>query len=356
MNRQYAKKLLKAAKGAAVDIDATEPSMILVGDGGKDPAAEEYVFVPPGNSVIIAPKMSAKEKPSMSGAVKAVAKTALKKAQYGAVSGSLGSQTGSIGSLGGGTRASRSLIRRTQATGSGNDFGMNTPIPAFPDSPIPGGPSKPAAPYDPGVGRDIISPATSLMNLLITQDPNPMIDNSSDRFAARPGSALLAAKNGAISSLLKSKLKRAQYGYVKVPIKDAGGQVVGYQTMPSLTNTTQKPYVHPASGPSPSVRDSQQFDSQRYSTDASKAIAQMQVAAQERIAGMTNAYNMQRLALDRMLGQQQIGIDTQRAQTDKNRAIADAQQLMMTRAGRQMNAPGGNVIPSLQPLIGRTIN
>lgn len=350
-------KMRRAANGAEI-IDSSEPNMVLVGDGGKDPAAEEYVFLPPGSDVIIAPKMKPDEKPSMSNALKAVANLKLKKAQQGMVSGG-GMSTGrgvptagygsnvrntpAEGFMQTGYRGGQPVYTRMQAKVGGNPAsnqprevipgnqnGMGGDIPA---SPIPGGPAVPAAPFDPGIRRE---GALSLLSVIENMQENPMVSDQ-DNFAARPGSALLAAADGLI---------RAQQGAVTT-VKDGGGMVLSqtrskapsasYSTSGSGYSSTSDPYRNELSA------------NTKYQTDAQRAIAQMQIDANARIAEMTNRYNMERLALDRLMGDRQL-------QLDRDRAAKDAAQLMMTRAGRQMNAPGGNVIPSLQPLIGRSIN
>lgn len=394
-----AKKLMKAAKGKGpTDLNPTEDSLILVGDGGKDPAAEEYVYLPAGSGAIIAPKMSAKEKPSMSNAVNAIASTAirgqLQKAQYGVRAG---------GGSGEGARGVRYRPATPAPVAATPNYGnMGAPLGA---PSIPGGPAVPAAPYDPGIGPEL-QDAVSLLDTLDSLAAAPGISGlpgDANRFARRPGINFAAAQYGATAlggwpqmlgtmpqangggwrqrlldmwhsgqlkqgmnqggqerrmtaqpmpteqsprvgytqALDRMKLQRAQYGITRTPILSGGGMVIGYKTAQAGPPPAPPP-LSSGSGGSGSNSNSE-------NNAAQKAIAQMQIDAQMKIASMTNATNMQRLALDRLLGQEQLVIDRQRA-------AEEAQQLLMTRAGRQLVAPGGNVIPSMQPSIGRSIN
>jgi hypothetical protein len=162
----------------------------------------------------------------------------------------------------------------------------------------------------------------------------------------------------------------------KSPVLSPGGQVVGYQTVQAgPSNPLGTPVSQGGLAPNrtvtgggapPGLTDYQkaQLDLQRqqlaqanainpnqqYATDAQKWIAQQQIAAQNAQNAAMIAYNRDRLALDRLLGEKN-------AATDANRQQQEAMQLLMTRAGRQMVAPEGNVIPSMQgPLRGGTIN
>lgn len=324
---------LKKAKDGALpeDLDPNEDNIILVGDGGKDPAAEEYVFLPKGSSAIIAPKMDATEKPGMSNAVKAIANTALKgklkKAQYGSTVG--------LSNVGSGVVNSRGLsVRRPN-----EETGLpSIPAPAPPV--IPGGPARPAAPYDPGVELET---AISLLDTLEGTMVNPVVSGA-DQFARRPGVTFAAARHGAMK-MLDKKLKKAQYGTISQPFLNTP---VSYQP-PAASSTPSRVGQGTRAATVPTNAATQLNPNSTAQNAAQRAIAQLQADTQMKIAEMTNRANMERIALDRLLGQQQLDIDRQSARDQ-------AMQLLATRAGRQMVAPGGNVIPSMQPSLGRGIN
>jgi hypothetical protein len=238
--------------------------------------------------------------------------------------------------------------------------------------------TKPAAPYDPGVGVEpTLTSSNSLIDTLQGTSQNPMMNDS--KFTKRPGNYLLKAMNG---------LLRAQYGAVAHPTV-VHPPVIGYTPSASASNAITpyqqaqlnlaKSQMNPPItayqqaqlqlakqqlNPPMTAYQQAQLDLQRqqlaaqnqlspnttYATDAQKWIAQQQIAAQNAQNAAMMAYNRDRLALDKLLGEKN-------AQTEANRQQQEAMQLLMTRAGRQMVAPGGNVIPSMQgPLRGGTIN
>lgn len=438
--RASGKKLKRAAKGATPGVmNPDEESFILVGDGGKDPSAEEYVYSPAGHSVIVAPKLDPKEKPSMSNAMKAIATTALE----GKLQKAAGGTVISKGVSPYGITQSKNILGASSSGGGGGSAGtglqsssqvLATPT-TTPINPVITG-VKPQAAYDPGIERNWTSallsviappevppaaavgtppaagtpatgtppvattpafptPAPSWQDRLIeiigniggrspTGDQgnqgNGSIMSFLEALRARGGagnqnSPMQFAKDGAV----KSKLIRAAAG---APIFDAGGRIVGYGSSGGGAS---------AAGPSDAMTQYQaaqlaiekqrlgmqgnanvispyqqaQLDlerqrlgmmnqptqvdpNSRYATDAQKAIAQMQIDAQARLAGQTNAINQQRIQADMKMAAEEAAIN-------RARAAEEAAQLMMTRAGRQLLAPGGNVIPSLQPSVGRTI-
>lgn len=366
MSPEKAARFYSAKDGKGPEsLNPNEDNFILVGDGGSDPAAEEYVFLPKGSRAIIAPKMSPTEKPGVSNAVKAIANTAfkqghkLKKAQGGATL--IGSKTGIGKSL---TAAGRPLYTRGALGGSGgSSSNSGSPLPASPAMPAPVMTPAPAPlPYDPGVGAELQDEASLLGALEAIGSLNPIISGQ-ENFIRRPGVNFAAARHGA-KMMQDMKLHKAQYGTTSQPF------LMGPPQDPRIGIPQPNP-SRGSGGSSNAITPYQQAQldlekqrlalmgqgdpNARYSTDTQRAIAQMQIDAQRQLAAQTNAYNMQRLALDRLLGQQQLGIDKERAATERQRAIDEAQQLLATRAGRQMVAPGGNVIPSMQASLGRSI-
>jgi hypothetical protein len=307
-------KLRKAANGAVkgpIEDDVNSPSMILVGDGGSDPAAEEYVFLPPGSAAVIAPKSSPSEKPTMENAIRAVEKTQLKRAATGL---------------------------STQAKAS-------------------------------------LAPSAGLGEVISAVDP------SEARFARGARNILRGAKNGAV---IDDRLHRAATGYTRSPILSPGGMVVGYQSVPASPTTQPRDYqaemlklerdkLAATKGNQQAMLQAQAAQqanalalererlaaqqgywnastaNQRYATDAQKWIAEQNLAAQRAQQEAILAYNRERLALDKLLGERAAAVDEANARTQ-------AMQMLMTRAGRQLVAPGGNVIPSMQPMLGRSIN
>lgn len=367
-------KLRRAAKGAGpITLQQDRPEIILVGDGGKDPAAEEYLELPAGSMATVAPKLSPNEEPNMQNAIKALAAVKLKKAAMGVVNSAPQYQTVGIGSSGSGVVNTKSLsvpkAAQTPAPAPVTPGMPTTPTtpttPADPVTPLP-----PAAPYDPGVGVEpapVSADITSSLSLIDSM--RGMNSGAGESMFDRGARNILGAKEGMI------KLRRAATGYTKQPILSPGGMVVGYQTVAAPTQ--QVGYPTPSAPSSntgmtsyqrASLNQDQQTSSnnsayqkaqlaqQKYATDAQRAIAQMNIDAQSQQLAQQLAYNRERLALDRMLGERQAMTDEARAKTDRERAVAEAQQLMMTRAGRQLNAPGGNTIPTLAPLVGRSIN
>lgn len=414
-------KLRKAAQGAVVEVESpeahqqevaqgkepvamnpNEPNMILVGDGGKDPAAEEYVYVPPGQQVVVAPKGSPMEKPSLSNGIKAVANMKLKKAATG-ITPTIGKDVfpqydsrGEVIAYGSSPMeytppAPTPSQSYTQATTDYNQKinDYNNALNSTPTSPTTVTTvSRPATPYDPGVSRGSVPSADSLITSLVGTQPNPVVSNQEERAGARPGMQYYGAENGAVSmiaDLLRAKLTHAASGATtQKPILSPGGMVIGYESVPvagltpegsaadQLTAYQQGQLALGNKQIASNDRNAQlQADTSRYGydtsagasrygadvgyksnvyqTDAQRAIAANQLAYQREALAATNAINQQRLALDTLLGKGQL-------ENEQKRVLNEALQQLATRAGRQLVAPGGDVIPSMQPVLGRSIN
>lgn len=376
-------------KGIPLDLNTNNPNMVLVGDGGSDPAAEEYLYLPPGQQAIVAPKSSPDEEPSMNNAIKAVANIKLQKAANGA-----GTQILYKGPEGASSRAPSHVNVYKPATPAPDYFN-----PAFgataanplgslaggynPQNPTGGGGGTPG--YDPGVGME---PAKANSTLSSAADlTNVLRDNPVSDMFGRGARNIL----GAASGLITERLQRAAGGAVPAGYHiNAFGDTI-YDGVTGMGSTQTDPYqqqqldlarqqMNNSSAMQKQQLSAQQqyqnaqldfnrqqlgaqqqywtggLEQQRYATDAQRAIAQMNIDAQNAQNAAQLQYNRERLALDKLLGDRQAASDEKRALTDQQRAAAEAQQLLMTRAGRQLIAPGGNTIPSMQPLIGRSIN
>ena len=103
----------------------------------------------------------------------------------------------------------------------------------------------------------------------------------------------------------------------------------------------------------------------KYAVDAQTSIAQGQLGLGNRqldldreIANLENALGQGRLNLDTQLGQGNLALGQDRLALDKllgeNAQKLQAGQLYAERATRQLNAPGGQIRPSLQPIVGRS--
>lgn len=401
-------KLRKAANGAVMeiesadtharekdepplDLNSNEPNMVLVGDGGKDPGAEEYLYIPPGNEAIVAPKLSPDEEPNMSNAMRAIADVKLRKAASGA-----GTQILYKGPEGASTRAPSHVNVYKPATPAPDyfnpKFGATAANPwGTANDPYTGGGSSGGGGggYDSGVG----SPSKVQSTLTSASDIDNIIQQTTNPAESQ---FMRSARNilGAAHGLITEKLHRAAGGslvggpggvygqnafgeYVLQPVSGtAFAQAQGTSPANDSLSAYQKASLdYQKQQLAQQNRLAQQqyglderqlgaqqaywtggLEQQRYATDAQRAIAQMNIDAQNAQNAANLQYQRERLALDRLLGERQAQADEKRALTDQQRAAAEAQQLLMTRAGRQLVAPGGNTIPSLQPLLGRSIN
>lgn len=364
-------KLRKAASGAVIEVESAdthkqevdegkeppiqvgtdEPNMVLVGDGGSDPAAEEYLFIPAGSEAVVAPKMSPDEKPSMENAERAVANIQLKKAANGAnPAASYMDKEYGAGNWEQSPGGSSNAFRLKQS-GAGNGSGV----------------------YDHGVGIEpTLTSSAGMGSTIDNTNPNSVV---SDQFGRGARNILLNSARGMVKGMIQRRqLHRAAAGYSQSPVLDPGGRVVGYQSVP--IQQPSAPMTTPSYGSSSTASNKitpyqqAQLDLQKqqlglqerqlgmqnqlspnttYATDAQKWIAQQNIQAQAAQNAASLQYQRERLALDKLLGERQ-------AATDEGRLKNEAMQNLMTRAGRQLVAPGGNVIPSMQPLIGRSIN
>lgn len=309
----------------------------------------------------------------MSNAVRALAGMKLKKAATGATKpgGAIlaPGTRGVVGSVSGSTKAPPSPAPQPMA-----------PTVPNPAAPAPYVPVAPVAPYDPGVGRSLTilptvspaSPAPAPAQSAIEQQVQATMPNF-----GRGARGILGMAEGML------RLKRAAYGliapgtanssdpygigsygsssnqgmteYQKAQIGLGQNQLSSAASLQQQQLAAQREYQQAQLAYNQQQLAAQQgywnasTGNQRYATDAQRAIAAQQIAAQNAQLAQQLGFNRERLALDRMLGERA-------AATDENRLKNEAMQNLMTRAGRQLVAPGGNVIPSMQPLIGRSIN
>lgn len=372
------KRLRKAANGAMMhdeeaaeggdplELDTDEANMVVVGDGGSDPAAEEYLLLPRGSAALIAPKLHPDEEPTMSNAMRAMAHMKLKHAAVGM------QKTVPIGGLkppgpgqnmgvapGSGSGYAEAPKAAKPPAGSTPYPGYPTPSPVVPTVPVPV-----PVPFDPGVGVE-----PDMASSVIAQ--NVAADQSAFGRGARN---ILGAAGGLIRKKLQfaasggllgpgyntsdpygigsygsqtDPYQQAQLDLAKQQMSSQSGNQSAQLAAQKAAQDAQLEYQRQA------LQAQQQYwqgglEQQRYATDAQRAIAQMNIDAQRAANAATLQYQRERLALDRLLGERQ-------AATDEGRLKNDAMQNLMTRAGRQMIAPGGTTIPSMAPLVGRSI-
>ena len=427
---------------------AADGEIIVVGDGGADPGAEEYLFVPKGSAAVVAPKIDPNEEPNMGNATKAIfsqflkegAKAKLSGAEGGAMFGLQGTDirdelvpqhqdAGWFVNQGGTLQMSRPVDPIVGPSfGGGGRQRTPTPAPVAPpiaapkpaprainppralpaaapqeldtgvglgtNTTIPGAPGVMQSPGLTVAGPPAPTPSapaalTALQQSLMNKGEGVAIGGGgparigslasgsmAERFANRGRSPLNRLNSGGIvggmhnlMNAAKQKLRHAQYGALAGGSNDLLSMLAGLSGLGNQTSSQSLDWMREMGNINPAAFGQTDPSIIRGMIGGGPTLGARSLDEQIRQGTMQNQLGQSRLGLDRTLGMggldvQRMGINTQARtaanslaeQTAARKAdqAMNARQMLMTRAGRQLNAPGGNVIPSMTPILGRS--